>query len=110
MLEIINKICADLPYHWEINLKMESGAATVVLVYAGREVDLPDTADKTLTEQLNDALCVATRRDQEWRRGCHEDINHFIGQLMEERKAQKPKPPRYDAVYRDGVEWLDSMK
>ena len=59
MIETVNKICAQLPEGWLISLEMESGAAWVDLYKDGGIVDLPDPSDKTIIEQLNDALCVA---------------------------------------------------
>lgn len=60
MIETINKICEWLPKGWEIALLMEKGAAWVELADSdGRNISLADTADKTIDEQLNDAVCVA---------------------------------------------------
>ncbi|KKM77789.1 hypothetical protein LCGC14_1366430 [marine sediment metagenome] len=60
MEEIINKVCRHLPVNYTVALFMENGSAYVELIdpLCGK-IELPDTADKTLTEQLNDALCVA---------------------------------------------------
>jgi hypothetical protein len=60
--EMINKICGQLPEGWEINLCMENGAAWVELISqngnGGEDMHI-DGGDKTLEEQLNEALCVA---------------------------------------------------
>lgn len=58
--DICNKICQHCPPGYVISLCMEDGAAWVQLgeAWAGF-VDIPDAADKSLIEQLNDALCVA---------------------------------------------------
>lgn len=57
---VANRVCKHIPGDCVISLCMENGAAWVEL---GKDrkgrVDLPDSADKTLIEQLNDALCVA---------------------------------------------------
>ena len=55
------RVCKHLPEGFEIHLCMEHGAAWVKLLDAhGDSVELPDSADKSIDEQLNDALCVAT--------------------------------------------------
>ena len=60
MENIINKICKHLKCGFEIKLCMEDGAAWVELYNINDEqVNLPDSTDKTIIEQLNDALCVA---------------------------------------------------
>jgi len=56
----VEKICKHLPEGLEIQLCLESGAAWVTLIDEdGRYRPLPDQTDKTITEQLNDALCTA---------------------------------------------------
>ena len=57
--EIAEKVCKNVPHDYIISLCMENGAAWVELEKLGRHIRLPDSADKTLVEQLNDALCVA---------------------------------------------------
>lgn len=58
--DMANAVCKHLPEGWEISLAMENGAAWVTLeTPAGDYALLPDQADKTLEEQINDALCVA---------------------------------------------------
>ena len=58
--DVINKVCGHLPGGYEMQLNMESGSAWVSLVDgAGLYLKLPDQADMTIMEQLNDALCVA---------------------------------------------------
>ena len=59
MIEIVNKICNQLPEGWLISLEMESGAAWVDLYEGSGIVELPDPTDKTIIEQLNDALCMS---------------------------------------------------
>jgi len=55
-----NKICQHLPKNMVLSLCMENGAAWVELgVDRIGSVELPDSADKTLINQINDALCVA---------------------------------------------------
>jgi hypothetical protein len=55
-----NAVCKHLPEGWEMKLCMENGAAWVELYNKGEIVaDLEDTADKTLEEQINDAICYA---------------------------------------------------
>ncbi len=57
---ITNKISLHTPKGYVISLCIEDGAAWVELGkdFAGN-IQLPDSADKNLLEQLNDALCVA---------------------------------------------------
>jgi hypothetical protein len=58
--DITERVCKNLPDGFEIQLCMENGSAWVALNdQDGRYRPLPDAADKTLIEQLNDALCVA---------------------------------------------------
>jgi len=60
---IANSVCQHCPPEYEIRLCMEDGCASVELWYIeasmDSRIDLPDSADKELLEQLNDALCVA---------------------------------------------------
>ena len=61
-VELINKICKHIPKGYVISLHMENGAAWVTLVNANDDdITLPDSADMTIIEQLNDALCVANK-------------------------------------------------
>jgi hypothetical protein len=57
---IANKVALHTPKGYVISLCIEDGAAWVDL---GKDfegsIQLPDSADKNLLEQLNDALCVA---------------------------------------------------
>ena len=53
------RICEHLPKGWIISLVMEREAAWVELLKHNKRQKLPDPADKSLYEQLNDALCVA---------------------------------------------------
>ena len=58
--DIANKVSLHTPKGYMISLCIEDGAAWVELGkdFAGN-IQLPDSADKNLLEQLNDALCVA---------------------------------------------------
>lgn len=59
--DMIKECCKLIPDDWEIRLCVERGAAWVELYNNGTIVnDLPDMADKTLIEILNDAVCYAT--------------------------------------------------
>lgn len=62
MVELIGE---HLPEGWLVCLVMEQGAAWVELSKHNKRQKLPDAADKPLTEQLNDALCVANGWDRE---------------------------------------------
>jgi hypothetical protein len=57
--EIAEKVCKNVPHDYIISLCMENGCAWVELEKLGWHISLPDSADKTIVEQLNDALCVA---------------------------------------------------
>lgn len=64
MIETINRICAQLPLGWSIELCMANDEshdrAWVRLIDSrGKHLSLPNSSDKTIVEQLNDALCVA---------------------------------------------------
>ena len=57
---VANRVCEHLPEGYVLSLAMENGAAWVELVDAdGNYVALPDSAEKNIDEQINDALCVA---------------------------------------------------
>ena len=58
--DIANKVAQHTPEGCVISLCIEDGSAWVELGkhFAGN-VQLPDSADKNLLEQLNDALCIA---------------------------------------------------
>ena len=58
MLELIHKICKELPGDFIIKINMEYGAAWVELEYRGNFVRL-DGADLPLEEQLRKAFEVA---------------------------------------------------
>lgn len=69
MIETINKICAQLPEGWIIELCMTHGevqegrGAFVNLVDSqGRYPNLPDSSGKTIVEQLESALVVAKEK------------------------------------------------
>lgn len=63
VLALANRVCQHLPDGWQLDLCMERGAAWVQLSNpAGDGVSLPDAGDKSLEQQVNDALCVA----REW--------------------------------------------
>lgn len=53
--EIAEKICKEIPEGYEINLCMENGSGYVEL-WDIDQLDLPDSADLTLEEQLLYAL------------------------------------------------------
>ena len=59
--EMVNAICKHIPHGYIVGLEMENGSAVVYLLTEpyGDYVDLPDAADKTIIEQLNDALLAA---------------------------------------------------
>lgn len=60
VLALANQVCRHLPEGWQLDLCMERGAAWVQLSNPdGDGVSLPDAADKSLEQQVNDALCVA---------------------------------------------------
>ena len=62
--DIANAVCRHTPPGYVISLCIEDGAAWVELGNDGEgSIKLPDSSDKTLLEQLNDALCVANGRD-----------------------------------------------
>lgn len=63
--EAANKVCGSAPEGWVISLGMENGSAWVEATTPdGDQVDLPDSADRSLAEQLDDALCVASGWEQ----------------------------------------------
>lgn len=57
---VANRVCKHLPEGYVLNLAMENGAAWVELIDAdGNYVTLPDAGDRSIDEQINDALGVA---------------------------------------------------
>lgn len=64
MIETINKICEQLPEGWFIKLFLDSTGAWVDLVAPdGKYPSLPDVSGKTIIGQLEDALCVAIKKE-----------------------------------------------
>ena len=57
--ETINKVCKFLPKDYELILFMENGAAWLEMYRDQKPIELGDPADRSLTEQMNDALCIA---------------------------------------------------
>jgi len=58
--DMANTVCRDIPDGYEVQLCMENGAGYVTLTTKdGQYASLPDSADKGLEEQINDALEVA---------------------------------------------------
>ena len=57
--EIANKVCKHLPDGYELILFMENGAAWFEMYNDRKPIELGDSTDKTLVEQINDALCIA---------------------------------------------------
>lgn len=58
---VAHRICEHTPEDCIISVRFESGAAWVELRRDRQPADtpLPDSSDKTLLEQVNEALCVA---------------------------------------------------
>lgn len=62
LCDVANAVCKHIPAGCEIRLCMENGAAFVTLTTKdGRYAELPDSADKSLEEQIKDALVCAAR-------------------------------------------------
>ena len=60
MIEIVNRICSQLPSGWIITLEMEKDSAWIDLEGPlGEYSSWQDLTDKTIVEQLEDALCMA---------------------------------------------------
>lgn len=59
MEETINKICGQLPEGFIVNIGMENGAAWVELITPEGLIRDIDGGGQTITEQLNEALCMA---------------------------------------------------
>ncbi len=59
---VASRVCGQIPEGWEVQLCMERGAAWVTLRDTNGDFHpLPDSADKSIEEQINDALDTATR-------------------------------------------------
>ena len=64
--DVANKVCANMPEGCAVLLCMEEGSANVELYdLQGDRRLLPDSADKTLIEQLNDAVDMAQQKGRE---------------------------------------------
>lgn len=62
--DTVNKVCKDLPTGYIIKLGMENGSAWIECYdYDGNEIELPDSTDKSLQAELNDALVEAKLSD-----------------------------------------------
>ncbi len=60
LFAMIDKACGELPTNYTISLHMENGAAYVECVNPAMEnIALPDAADRTLADQVSDALEAA---------------------------------------------------
>lgn len=59
--DLANRICKHTPDGCVISVRFENGAAWVELHrdHCPENTPLPDSADKTMLEQINDALLVA---------------------------------------------------
>lgn len=57
--EIAEQCCGRLPTGFILSIRFENGCAFVELEENGNNIELPDSADKNLVEQTNDALCVS---------------------------------------------------
>ena len=57
--DIINKICKHLPKGYELSLIMKNGSTQIEMYNGWTKIELGDSADKSLVEQLGDALCIA---------------------------------------------------
>lgn len=58
--QLANAACKHLPEGYIASLQMENGAAWVELHGPeGEKLNLPDSADKDLVDQFNDAIAVA---------------------------------------------------
>ncbi len=61
--ETANETCRNVKPGYTIKLAMEEGAAWVELTGPdGYEIDLPDSADKTIEQQINDAIAASHSR------------------------------------------------
>jgi hypothetical protein len=66
LLAMANKVCGQLPEGWEVQLCMERGAAWVALRDTNGDFHpLPDAADKSIEEQINDAIAAAGVKEGE---------------------------------------------
>jgi len=54
----INTVCAHTPHDFVLHVCVENGAAWVEVWMDGEYVKLPDSADKAISEQLNDVICI----------------------------------------------------
>jgi hypothetical protein len=62
LLDTIQRVCQDLPEDFVVTINMENGSAWIELVDAdGQMCRLPDSTDKTLQMQLNDAFSEAQK-------------------------------------------------
>jgi hypothetical protein len=57
--QLVNKVCEHLPDGYELCLFMENGAAWLEMYNNYTPIELGDPTDKSLVDQLNDALCIA---------------------------------------------------
>ena len=60
LLTLANVVASKLPLGYTLSIRIERGSAWVELTDPlERQQRLPDAADKTIDQQVNDALCVA---------------------------------------------------
>lgn len=60
--ELVQRACAELPEGWQIVISLEQGCAGVELSDDYCEDVAFDTADKTIEEQVAEALRIAKER------------------------------------------------
>ena len=61
MIDIINKVCKELPTGFEIRLYMENGAAWIEMFYLRCTVDYDPGDSSLLSKQLEEALNFAKK-------------------------------------------------
>ena len=61
----VNQLAEKLPEGYVVKLGIENGSAWVELFDELNEIDLPDSTDRNLQEQLTDALTTALKSAEE---------------------------------------------
>lgn len=57
LYDLINEACGKLPEGWYLNIVMENGCASLEAIDPlGEWVQLPDSTDRTLAQQVKDAI------------------------------------------------------
>ena len=114
MIEVIEKVCKQLPKEWEIQLHLENGAAWVTLEnILLEEVVQIESTDKTMEEQLNEALCIANASiylAEDYIEEIQPGVRGYGKYKYRVLGRTKLGPTHHTDDYKDAVKWFEKCK